>query len=126
MANLVLCYIDGPWAYFTSQPLTYQWGDDWDDAPYEHNAGPPYGPRSGENYEVVKLAFEGDFLRPHEGEGFVRWSVKDINAGKVAWLRPWPWSNHDVRIWAGTTMAGFIRQVRAAGGKVYLEAREGE
>jgi len=29
-------------AYFTSQPIVDQWGDDWGDAPYEHNAGPPY------------------------------------------------------------------------------------
>jgi hypothetical protein len=41
---LVLCYVDGPWAYFTTQPLREQWGDDWSDAPYEHNAGPPYEP----------------------------------------------------------------------------------
>jgi hypothetical protein len=38
----VLCYIEGCWAYFTTQPLDKQWGDDWDDAPYEHNAGTPY------------------------------------------------------------------------------------
>lgn len=43
-ANYVLCYVDGPWAYFTTQPLEDQWGDDWDDAPYEHNAGEPYPP----------------------------------------------------------------------------------
>lgn len=38
----VLCYVCGPWAYFTTRPLADQWGDDWDDAPYEHNAGTPY------------------------------------------------------------------------------------
>lgn len=40
----ILCYIDGPWAYFTTQNLHKQWGDDWDDRPYECNAGSPYGP----------------------------------------------------------------------------------
>jgi len=30
-----LCYVSGPWAYFTTQALNKQWGDDWDDAPYE-------------------------------------------------------------------------------------------
>lgn len=39
-----LCYVDGNRAYFTTQPLDQQWGDDWDDAPYEHNAGTPYTP----------------------------------------------------------------------------------
>ena len=38
----VLCYVDGPWAWFTTQKLFDQWGDDWDDAPYECNAGDPY------------------------------------------------------------------------------------
>lgn len=39
-----LCYIDDDTAtaYFTTQPLAEAWGDDWDDAPYEHNAGTPY------------------------------------------------------------------------------------
>lgn len=40
----VLCYVDGNKAWFTTKPLAEQWGDDWDDAPYEHNAGQPYGP----------------------------------------------------------------------------------
>jgi hypothetical protein len=35
------------WAYFTTRPLSEQWGDDWGDVPYEHNASPPnqYGYR---------------------------------------------------------------------------------
>ena len=40
-----LCYIEKNFAYFTTQDLEKQWGDDWDDAPYEHNAGTPYEPR---------------------------------------------------------------------------------
>lgn len=39
-----LCYVSGPFAYFTSKELSEQWGDDWNDAPYEHNAGEPYAP----------------------------------------------------------------------------------
>ena len=39
-----LCYVEGNIAYFTTQDLDKQWGDDWDDAPYEHNAGLPYLP----------------------------------------------------------------------------------
>lgn len=39
-----LCYISENIAYFTTLPLSEQWGDDWNDAPYEHNAGPPYEP----------------------------------------------------------------------------------
>ena len=37
----VLCYIDQhKRAYFTTQALSKQWGDDWNDAPYEQNASP--------------------------------------------------------------------------------------
>ena len=39
-----LCYLTDIFAYFTTQELSKQWGDDWDDAPYEHNAGEPYKP----------------------------------------------------------------------------------
>ena len=42
----VLCYIDQMGrAYFTTQALSKQWGDDWNDAPYEHNAETPYDDR---------------------------------------------------------------------------------
>lgn len=37
-----LCYVHDNWAYFTTQKIENQWGDDWDDAPYEHNAEEPY------------------------------------------------------------------------------------
>ena len=40
--ELKLCYIDGAWAYFTTQALADVIGDDWNDAPYECNAGAPY------------------------------------------------------------------------------------
>ena len=36
-----LCFIKGNVLYFTDN-FEKQWGDDWDDAPYEHNAGEPY------------------------------------------------------------------------------------
>ena len=38
-------YIPGEhelYAYFTPIELSKQWGDDFDDAPYEYNAGEPY------------------------------------------------------------------------------------
>ena len=36
-----LCYLENNIMYFTSD-IENQWGDDWDDRPYEHNAGKPY------------------------------------------------------------------------------------
>lgn len=44
MAEPKLCYVASNFAYFTTLPVEDQCGDDWDDAPYEHNAGTPYHP----------------------------------------------------------------------------------
>lgn len=44
MDNAVLCMVKGDTMYFTTQEIERQWGDDWDDAPWQHNAGNPYTP----------------------------------------------------------------------------------
>lgn len=111
--SLKLCYVDGNFAYFTSQTLENQWGDDWDDNPYEHNAGVPYGPGKGEYWEIKKVAFDGGFNLPHELGYCV--SVERINRGEVAWL-----IGNKVCISAGTTLADFIRLVNEEGGDVYM------
>lgn len=36
-----LCYVDGQKAWFTDN-FEKQWGDDWNDKPYECNAEEPY------------------------------------------------------------------------------------
>ena len=82
----VLCYIEGSWAYFTTRKLSEQWGDDWDDAPYEHNAGTPndysdHDKKDGrEPWQIVKVAWDGDFEPPCEGHLNSPWSVEQINA----------------------------------------------
>ena len=38
-------------AYFTPLAMEDQWGDDWDDAPYEHNAGSPCDPEDEDEDE---------------------------------------------------------------------------
>src|SRR5690349_11097121 len=109
MAEPVLCYIDGAFAYFTTKPLAEQWGDDWNDAPYEHNAGTPYGPYrsykarhpdSGElvemsdfhddgtpKWEISQVAWDGPLSTPADlGGANSRWSVDMINAGMTPWL----------------------------------------
>lgn len=123
----VLCYVDGPWAFFTTQPLAKQWGDDWNDAPYEHNAGDPYtfGEHDRKNgkapWEIIKIAWEADLEAPCGDHRNGPWSVEQINAGAVAWLRSWHWeAGNKVVIPAGTTMEDFVRLVESAGGKVYL------
>lgn len=125
MGELKLCYVDEPWAYFTTQPLSRQWGDDWNDGYYEHNAGPPYEYHEGAGeapWHIVKVAYYAEQLRTpnHVDE---RLSVETINNGGIAWLGCPEWAGHGVNIFAGTTLTEFMGLIRKAGGAVYLEAR---
>lgn len=54
-----LCYLEAGVMYFTDD-IHNVCGDDWDDVPYEHNAGEPY----------------------ERGE----YSVEEINNGAIPWL----------------------------------------
>jgi len=125
----VLCYVESPWAFFTTQNLADQRGDDWNDAPYEHNAGDPY--TFGEHdrkhgkapWEIIKLAWEGDFETPRGDHWNSPWSVDQINSGAVPWIKTSMWYEcNPVSIMAGTTLDEFIRIVQSVGGKIYLEA----
>lgn len=86
-------------AYFTRLNLLDQWGDDWNDVPYEHNAEEPYEDTEG---DIIKVPFA--FIGQDDGEGYFStyplgyklpkdygggnspWSVEDINLGAVPWL----------------------------------------
>lgn len=91
-----LCYVCDNIMYFTDN-FSNQWGDDFNDAPYEHNAGTPYEwENSWSKEDNVKygyghirlFAFEKDFSIKRPCDGYVNspYSVEDINKGKVAWL----------------------------------------
>lgn len=136
-----LCYIDDNGysnqgvAYFTDN-LENQWGDDWDDAPYEHNAESPYhewseliednkdiSKRKWEHHpiNIKKVYFElDDYKVPCSGYSNSPYSVRDINRGVVAWL----WSDQ-FKLFAGATMEEFIQTIETHGGSVYLK-KEGE
>jgi len=112
--TLRLCYVEEPWAFFTPRPIAEQRGDDWDDAPYQHNAGRPYGD------DIVRVAFEGSFEAPKDGpEDF--YSVEQVNAGKVPWLCTWPTSEGFLN--AGATLEEFRAFVRENDGEVYEVVR---
>lgn len=123
----VLCYVDGQWAYFTTQSLSEQWGDDWDDAPYEHNSGKPYEfgeheKRKGRKpWQIIKAAWDGDFVLPCDDYINSPWSVEQINAGAIAWLRTHEGhAGEPVIIPAGTTLNHFCELVHEGGGEAYL------
>lgn len=123
----VLCYVSGHWAYFTTRKLADQWGDDWNDAPYEHNAGSPYefhesdAKRGTDPWEISKVAWDGEFETPDEGHCNSPYSVQQINAGVVAWLRTSRWKAGEITvIHAGVTLDEFCELIRKGGGKIYL------
>lgn len=117
--KFVLCYVEGCWAYFTSQKLKDQWGDDWDDRPYEHNAGSPYEDHNNPPaWKILKVAWDGDFETPCETYLNSPYSVQEINAGVIAWLRPVS-QNEGFPILAGTSLKEFERLIVKSGGSVY-------
>jgi hypothetical protein len=149
MTEFRLCYIDGNFAYLTTQELSKQWGDDWNDAPYEHNAGTPYRPspcqfgRQGKDcqcescqrewnndgtpkWDIKKIVFEGPFIQPSDNYCNSPYSVEMINNGAVAWLRTDGWTKEFVAIGAGTTLQEFIAKVKQAGGEIYLPITAGK
>lgn len=137
----VLCYIESQRAFFTTLALADQWGDDWDDAPYEHNAGEPYIPRCSwdsvnkvavkdphdwnqdgtPKWHVFSVFFETDvYEAPATGYGNSPWSVQAINNGNVAWLGQTHYTGKSCKpIYAGTTYEEFCRLIAESGGAVY-------
>lgn len=105
MTDYKLCYVYKGVAYFTSLPLSEQWGDDWDDAPYEHNSGEPY-----EDGLILKVHFpDEEFLEPSYGHVNSPYSVKDINNKKVPWLVHY---SNETRIYAGESLKEFLQKTQ--------------
>lgn len=126
-ATYKLCYVDGGAdglyrAWFTILPLDEQWGDDWDDVPYECNAGTPYDHLYDKDVRVpVKLktvVFENRgekcwFSTPSDNGQF---SVKQINDEmKVPWLM-----GVGKSIYAGASPKDLELFVESAGGTVFV------
>ena len=94
-------YVEGEkeyYAYFTDlTDLQEQWGDDWDDTPYEHNAGCPYDSMGKNEHTILKVPFT---VVSENNNGYSHWvkfpcdygngnspfSVEGINAGAVPWI----------------------------------------
>lgn len=113
-----LCYVKYGVAHFANVSPTEVWGDDWNDAPYEHNAGSPYV--RPEAYKLIEVhywhvAYETPADRAN-GNSWV--SVDDINGGNCAWL----FANDSEKyppIMAGATLAEFI-QAMEPDGEIYV------
>jgi hypothetical protein len=124
----ILCYIGGQAAYFTTKSLEDQWGDDWNDAPYEHNAGTPYEFRGYDKergdtpWKITKVYYEGRFDTPDEWVRNSNYSVEQINNKVVPWLTGSKYTDLEgkVAIWAGIPIEEFCRTILECGGQIYL------
>lgn len=129
--NLRLCYVKDDWAYFDTRAPGDCWGDGWNKTPYEHNSSQPspwdarYDPAPA--WVGFQVAWEGPFRQPCDGHCNSPFSVREINAGYMPWLRREVWGDEDpIAIMAGTTLAEFIDAIHRAGGTVYLPAERSE
>ena len=123
-------YIEGEkdmYAYFTNISISSQWGDDWDDAPYEHNAGCPYDDVYNSNTKettehiILKVPFSTGVSNNYwvkfpddYGCGNSYWSVEEINLGAVPWIfamshgkRP----RGSVSVYSGINLLEFIYKI---------------
>lgn len=141
-----LCYVDAETAFFTSGSVADAWGDDWDDAPYQHNAEIPSEPRvmssaqgeylpAGEwtpvgvpKWQILRLKYSdltSDVALPFEGYGQAKsWSVEQINKGDVPWFQVWshgPAGSQVVdTLNAGATLLQFQSFITRHGGLVWV------
>jgi hypothetical protein len=125
-----LCIIkDNTWAYFTNAPHLSISGDDFDDAPYEHNAGLPY--LSDNKYEILKIAYISDLVTPTQFTDKY-YSINDIMLNKaVPWLSneflyPQISQSSIINIYAGESLENFINIIIINGGEIYSKVKQNE
>ena len=112
-----LCYVDNNIMYFTDN-FENQWGDDWNDAPYEHNAEPPYELREDEecrdgygHIRYIGYMTSWEIRTPNYGTINSSYSVEQINKGAVPWL----YCDDAGGLMAGATIDEAIAWLKKAG-----------
>jgi len=113
-----LCYVDGRRAYFTNKEIILQTGDDWNDVPYEHNAGPPYCREPGQIVFVDYMAGDTALNLPGHQVANSPFSVDEINRNGIAWLEfDYP-GGGGLGIAPGAPPQEFADFIRKAGGTI--------
>ena len=117
--NYILCYVESSKyigepikMYFTNNSLNDQWGDDWDDVPYEHNAGEPY---EDDDHQIIKIQFMdnivSEIITPRTNVDNSNYSVQDINNKIVPWISI-NFDNKSDFIYAGATFKDVINKLK--------------
>ena len=93
--DLYLCFADNGFLYFTNKKAKYVRGDDWNDAPLEHNASEPYLD-DVELYAIVETrqpfndnrVLTYDEIMAESGVLNSEYSVDDVNTnGNIPWAK---------------------------------------
>ena len=121
------------YAYFTPLPLEEQWGDDWNDSPYDCNAGCPYDDVTDEVKEsetcpgvkyvsksheitIIQIPFTIKSFNtryPKDWGCNSPFCVDDINRGAVAWIYDFNYHNKkSVCIYAGINPFDFVEKIK--------------
>lgn len=137
-----LCYVEDGRAFFVAAEPGRVYGDYWDSAPYEMNAGYPYGilrpsgpPEDIKGDALRVLAFDpANVLTPEQMFGYNHstFTVNDINQNAVPWLTEVAWTSayHDLvrgqenpeqmTLDAGSSMVEFMEFMTAIGSTVFV------
>ena len=119
-----LTFIDERNAWFCTDPAT-AWGDDWNDAPHDCNAGLPYFDRGGDWYRVMFDPGNLELVGVQFGQAENKWgvlSVQEINEGAAPWLAEFDWRSGDLvnEVPAGVSVPEFVELLKESGGKVFF------
>ena len=111
--NYRLCYVEGNMLYFTSDFET-QWGDDWDDAPYDCNADVPY---EDGKHKIIKICIDKNNLSlPCDFSQNCHYSVEKINKGAAAWLFD---KENNIAIQGGMTFSRVVQILKENNNEIY-------
>lgn len=111
MNKPVLCYVCVNCAYFTTNDLSLQNGEEWNK--YSHlYSGEPY---EDESYKIYKIYFDDETFKLPDME----YSVKDINIGETFWLE-----GHGLTFYAGDTIWDFISECKEKNINLYIRKKD--
>lgn len=117
-AKMTLCYVHSindctHELWFANKKPTDLWGDDWNDAPYEHNAGYP---SDYTRYDKSKVDFKryiltgNNIISPSYNYLNSPWSVEQINKQETFWL-----TNGEFKFYAGCTIDEIVTTLKNQG-----------
>lgn len=92
--------------YLGADDCTDYWGDDWNDVPYEHNAGCVYD-RFVLAHKDIAFPFDYAVLEPCNGECNSRYSKEDMKKRKVPCIIAVPPEEYDA-FWGADRFSDFV------------------